>query len=143
MVGVFRKGHVRILHIPVLASGVAHGIEGALVGLLDERLEHDPHLVGRQLLIPLFKVPLVEATPQEQPNCIVEWLHGGVGAIPECLNLLAILNTVEEYFWCIQWEVHTAKQCVVLEDCNGSWAAMTGCQLFEDLLDLHGGVPPG
>ena len=52
-------------------------------------------------VVPLFKILLVQATPQKQSDGVVQKLHWGIWVIPKCLDFLAILDPTEEDLGCI------------------------------------------
>jgi hypothetical protein len=54
---------------------------------------------------------------------------------------LTILNSGEEDFRRIEGVIHTAKEGVILEECDGCQLAIGRHKLVHDFNDFYGGIP--
>ncbi len=68
--------HVLLLGggISVMACSGHRRVEAMLERLLDEGLQGNPHLQGRQEPVPLLKWPLVETSCEEETDCVINQL---------------------------------------------------------------------
>ena len=99
----------RILHVSVLTRCVSCRVESALIRFLDERLQVDPDFICCHLVVPFFKIVLVQSTSKEQSDGVVQELHWGVRVAPECHYFLTILDPTEKNIGCIDGRVRAAK----------------------------------
>jgi hypothetical protein len=136
IIGVIYEGGKRILHISVLAGHVCRGVEAALVRFLDERIQ-----VGRDLMIPLFEIALVQAASKKESDGIVKELHESVWIVPQYVDLLTILDSAEEDFRCVVWGIHTSVVCVILEEHIGLQTTIRCNELVQDGLNLYQWIP--